>query len=392
MNRRTLRRLLLAVVLLTPFCMWLGWWLQPKRHLVVAIVDKTVLKPDGQEHISLTWLLNHLRFTKTSTKPYKLDEDYFGFFPLGNQKYRIKGLERFSNAQLTRLGQEADAAYYTDTYGIYRDEWYSGEMQTERSGIIYGGMSRRDMRFLKRMKEQHKLVIAEFNTFNSPTERLVRNEFEQTFGLHWTGWIGRYFDSLDTTVNTELPRWLVRSYRRQHGGRWPFTKSGIAFVSERDEVVILEIGNHLKREVPYMVMSAEGQARFNWPRRLPYAYWFDVLSYDAKINRELATHELYTNERGRKLLALHGIPERFPAVLAHQGPDYEFYYFAGDFCDNPLGMFSSYFRGIEHLSPVLYWTEEFTQRREFFWRVYRPMMTRILEDYYRRKVDRMAAR
>jgi len=66
-------------ILLLPLWMWLAWWLTPRRPLVAAIIDKTVLRPDGQEHISLTWILNHQRFTKTKQRGYSIDEDYFGF-------------------------------------------------------------------------------------------------------------------------------------------------------------------------------------------------------------------------------------------------------------------------------------------------------------------------
>lgn len=377
--------LLIAFILLTPLWMWLAWYLMPKRQLVVAIVDKTVLRPDGQEHISLTWILNHERFTKTKYDGYTIEQDYFGFFPLENQQYRIKGLERFTDQQLAQLSRDADLAYYTDTYGIYRQEWFQTGKEAERSGIIYGGMSRNDAHFLSLMKQNHKLVMAEFNDINSPTDPGVRNKFESTFGLHWTGWIGRFFDSLDTTVNQELPPWMVRNYKRQHNGQWPFTKSGLVYVSENDTVVVLEEDTHLARRVPQMLASATGQSKFNLPARIRYTYWFDVLTYDARINEEIATYEVYPTARGRRELARYGLPTRFPAILMHDAPDYAFYYFAGDFCDNPVSMSSAYFRGIEWLSPVSYLTEGLTERKGFFWRVYRPMVTRILDNYYDRR-------
>ncbi|RIV23319.1 hypothetical protein DYU11_09945 [Fibrisoma montanum] len=384
MRKRNRTYFLIGLVVLLPFWMWLAWYLMPKRQLVAAIVDKTVLHPDGQEHISLTWILNHQRFTKTKTQPYAIDQDYFGFFPLDNQQYRLKGLERFSDQQLTQLSQDCDLAYYTDTYGIYRQEWFQSQTATERSGIIYGGMSRKDVHFLRQMKQNHKLVIAEFNDINSPTDPAVRNQFESTFGVQWTGWIGRFFDSLDTTVNQELPRWLVRNYKRQHKGQWPFTKAGIVYVSENDAVVVLEEDMHLTRKLPQMLATPVGKSKFGLPEHMRYTYWFDVLSYDPRINNEVASYEIYPTDEGRRELRRYGLPTRFPAILMHDGPDYAFYYFAGDFCDNPVSMSSAYFRGIEWLSPFAYMTEGLTERKGFFWRVYRPMMTQILEDYYRR--------
>src|SRR5207237_207926 len=107
-----------------PLWMWLAWLVTPKKKLVVAIIDKTVLTDQGQEHISFNWILNNERYIKTSKKKYKISQDYFGFFPLQNEKYKLKGLERFSNTQLQELSDDADMAYVTDTYGIFKNEWY----------------------------------------------------------------------------------------------------------------------------------------------------------------------------------------------------------------------------------------------------------------------------
>ncbi len=389
MKKITFPRVLFVLLLLLPLWMWLAWLLTPERKMVAAIVDKTVLDNHGQEHISLTWILNHERFTKTRDQAYASAHDYFGFFPLADRKFRLKGLERLSTTQLDQLSTEADLAYYTDTYGIYKQEWYAGTPQTERSGMIYGGMTRKDVAFLQKMKARHKLVLAEFNDINSPTDPGVRQQFEATFGLRWTGWIGRYFASLDTMTNEELPRWLVRNYRRQHGGQWPFHQGGVAFVSEGDQVVVLEDGAHLNRVSPFMETGKFGQQEYGLPNRIRYTYWFDVLQNNPRINREVASYQLYTTEAGKAELRRSGLPERFPAILMHKAADYEFYYFAGDFCDSPINLLSAHFRGINLISPIFYWAEGSTERKSFFWRVYRPMVTKILKDYYARKVEKI---
>src|SRR5579872_2859980 len=102
-KRHLLLFYIFPIILSFPLWMWGAWYFTPKTKLVVAIVDKTVLDRDGQEHISLTWLLNNLRYTKTSSDLYHISDDYFGFFPKDNQKFRIKGLERFSSQQLNQL-------------------------------------------------------------------------------------------------------------------------------------------------------------------------------------------------------------------------------------------------------------------------------------------------
>lgn len=133
--------------------------------MVAVIVDKTEL-PNGEQHASFTWVLNHQRFTKTKTALYKNDNDYFGFFPLKDEKFRLKGLERFSAPMLEKLSVDADLVYLTDTYGVYKNEWYENKNEP---GLIYGGMSEQDVQLLQKMKEKHKLVISEFNTLGAPT-------------------------------------------------------------------------------------------------------------------------------------------------------------------------------------------------------------------------------
>jgi len=97
-KKRIVVTVLIAVVFL-PAWMWLGWLLTPKKKMVAVIVDKTEL-PDGLQHASFTWVLNNQRFAKTNTALYKNDNDYFGFFPLKDEKFRLKGLERFSTEML----------------------------------------------------------------------------------------------------------------------------------------------------------------------------------------------------------------------------------------------------------------------------------------------------
>jgi len=232
-SKRIFIRVLVPGVVLLPLWMWLAWRLTHKRKLVVAIIDKTAPSPGEHGHISLNWVLNQERFTRDGNSLFEHDRDYFGVFPLHDNKYRVKGLERFSEEQLQRLSNDADAAYLTDAYG----------------------MSSQDLYFLRQMKDKHKLIITEFNFTGSPTAASLRNEFGEQFGIRWTGWAGRYFMSLDTGRNKELPAWLVGHYKMQHNGRWPFTKSGIAFMHSDGRVLILEHGTDLNSEFPPSVLE-----------------------------------------------------------------------------------------------------------------------------------------
>ncbi len=380
LKRRILFAILIAILLI-PLWMWLAWLLTPKKKFVFAIVDKTVLTRKGQEHTSLTWMLNNNSLTKTPTQRYKVSHDYFGFFPGDQKQYKIKGLERFSSEQLNQLSVDADAAYFTDTYGIYRNEWYGRSDINARSPIIYGGLSSQDVEFLKDMKARHKLILAEFNTLNTPTVPGNRYTFENLFGLHWTGWMARYFVSFDTATNKDLPRWLVRDYMNEHHQRWPFHNTpGVAYVSDGDQVVVLIDSVDLTDPMPHILTAGYAQQHLSLPPDIKYSYWIDVITPDLSVNHVLARFDVKVNKKGTEQLRQWGIPSTFPAILMHRDTDYRFYYFSGDFCDNPIGMGSSYFKGIQAFKWLYYNSEDLTERGGFFWNFYRPMMQHILDD------------
>ncbi len=375
-------RFILLFLVLAPVLMLVAWYLWPKRKLVVAIVDKTVLTKEGKEHISLNWVLNQEKFSKSDNRLYSRTEDYYGFFPGKDEKFSLKGLERFNPDQLEQLSRDIDAVYLTDTYGIYNNEWYRKGDAKERSGIIYGGMSPQDLTLLQLARNKHKLIITEFNCLGSPTDPAVSKGFEKTFGIAWSGWIGRYFDSFDTTKNKELPRWLIDNYKRQHNGRWPFTENGIALVHSNERIVILENKTHLHNPLPHIYASREGMDHYGMIDRMKYSFWFDIIREDPRINKVLASYYLHVNEEGKAELQRNGIPASFPAVIAHVDDDYRFFYFSGDFCDNPVELASSHFKNIRMLKWFMYNTSDPQERKSFFWELYRPLVTTILEDYY----------
>ncbi len=376
-------RALLVMLLLLPVWMFIAWLLTDKRKLVIVIVDKTVLTTKGQEHVSLNWVLNQEKFTKTNTALYKRESDYYGFFPLENEKFQLKGLERFNTAQLDQLSTDADAIYITDAYGIYKNEWYQQGDAKERSGTVYGGLSQQDFYLLKQLRDKHKLIITEFNSLASPTSPAVRSEFENIFGVRWSGWTGRFFDSFDTTQNKELPLWLVHNYKLQHNGAWPFKKSGIALIHSDDRVVILENETHLTQELPNIYSTKEGQDHYGLPEKTPYSFWFDVIQPDTGFNHVLAQFRIDVNENGKKELGAYGLSSTFPAVTVHLNKDYRFYYFSADFSDDPISLTSSYFKGAHYFKRIMYNTRDPQERKRFFWCFYQPLVTTILNDYYK---------
>ena len=378
--RKILGWFLLIMLLPFPLWMFIAWQLSPTKPFPIVIIDKTVLTREGKEHESFNWILTNEKFVKQNGEPYSISKDYYGFFPKNNKKYSVQGLENYNPEQIDSLAVASQAVYVTDTYGIYSNEWYAQKEQTEFSSLVYGGMSTVDLMFLQKMKEKKKLIIAEFNSVASPTRNSVRTEFESMFGLRWTGWTGRYFESLDTLTNKELPRWLIRDYKIQHNNLWLFNKSGIAFVHFDGRVEILENKTHLNEEVPSILTNSKNRERFGLPANLKYPYWFDVM-LTQRSNNVVSVYSIYSNAKGDSLLSLNGIPKTFPAVIEHSG-DYNFYYFAGDFCDNPVQQFAAKVKWVRLFKWFFYNAKEIPERRSFFWEYYSPLVTNILYDTY----------
>jgi hypothetical protein len=229
------------------------------------------------------------------------------------------------------------------------------------------------------MKDQGKLIIAEFNFFASPTDDSLRQAAERMFDIHWTGWTGRYYTSLDS-MDSDLPRWALRVHEQQHRERWRFHNAGIIFVRSKDTIVVLEEGAHLVDAVPAIMTQDDHRDAFHVPDEVPYPYWFDI-TLAGPSNTVTAEYVLQTTELGDSLLNRYGIPKYFPAVIEHL-QNYRFYYFAGDFADNSILSTSwAHFKGLPMLRASFYNKEHPGERAYFFWEYYFPMMTAILDQY-----------
>jgi hypothetical protein len=372
--------LFLFLFLCAPLFMYLFWVLGEKTELKIAIIDKTVLTEECNEHVSFNWLLTYYKYSFPDKKLYTTN-DYFGFFPLKDRKFNLKGLEIYSKPQLDSISNDKEMCYFTDTYGIYRNEWYINEVAgIEHSPLIYGGMSESDLYFLNRMKKQKKLILTEFNTIASPTSNEIRGHFENLFDLKWTGWVGRYFDDLDTTKNKEIPKWLIKNYLEQHNKTWPFKSSGIAFINNNDHVEILEKGTHLNTDLPKIYTNKRSRERFNLPPIQNYPYWFDIMK-TKRSNNVVSVYSIDVNAKGDSIMKANGILKDFPAVIEHYDIDYKFYYFAGDFADNPISTYTSKFRGIRQVHSLFFSENTKGERTDFFWNYYTPLIQHILQHY-----------
>ena len=380
---------IVILLLLTPVFMRLGWKYSKKKETEIFILDKTVLNHTHQEHVSFYWVLNNNRYVKPYGNIFLPMFDYYGFFPDEKGGYEISDINSKSKKELEQLSIDNDMIYYTDAYGMYWAEWYDEYPFIrpkyppievgERSPLIYGGMTNNELELLKLMKNKKKLIINEFNIIASPTPNYIRKQYEKEFDITWSGWVGRYFENLDTNMNRELPNWLVNNYKEQNNNQWPFTKSGIAFVRNDDKIVILENQTDLINEIPIIITNPSYVKPYDLPTVITYSFWFDIC-YAGPKNDIISEYHIISNNRGEAILKMWNIPNVFPAVIK-SNQDYPYFYFAGDFADNPISMRTSYYKYIEKFD-FLFYKLSINDRKSFFWRYYRPLVTKILKDYY----------
>ena len=383
MRKKIANTIIFSFVFL-PLILFLLWVFQPVQKTNILIMDKTVLTNEGLEHRGFDWILSHKKYFKTSRIPYAPSTDYLGFFPLKHDSFLIKDLYKLSEKQIDSLSDAVDMTYYTDTYGIYYNEWYRKRDQTEHSEKVYGGLDKKDVLFLTKMKEKKKLIIAEFNFFATPTSGSDRVKAELLLGLRWSGWTGRYFEQLDTLKNPELPRWVVRLYKEQHHNKWPFTRPGIVFVHTNETIAILESKTNLKKDVPAVNTFKYGMNKFGVPKKLDYPYWFDITLATDTTNRVISYYELFPNATGDSILNHHNIPKIFPATFENTKVS-PFYYFCGDFVDSPIYKTNHRAYGIQYFKLFLLNPNDPSDRTLFFWRYYLPVMDKILHDFYTKK-------
>lgn len=373
MLRSRLKWLLGLIVLLaaisTPFIVW---QFKPSQALQVAILDKTVPDATYREHKGLTWLLNFYKYVQKDKTAYSVKNDYFGYVPEKDGAHTVRELD---------MKDDYDLLYIADTYGVYKDDLTNEAIQGNRSDKIYGGVQKDDIKQIKNAIYKGTTLVAEFNTFGSPTEADVREDLYDILGLRWSGWIGRYF--ADLSEGGEMPRWAVDNYEKQTGQKWSFTGAGFLFVSDADQVAVLEEGKDTRSRGNEFSLTEEGKAFVGQSVHARYNYWFDVIE-PGEDSEVLANYELDLTDAGKQKLKELGIPSAFPAVIKNDTKTYASYYFAGDFADNQ--QVSGFYRAawLDKAYSLLA-RDSGGSQESFYWKAYRPLMKRVLQETADRK-------
>lgn len=374
--------IILVVILILPAISFLGWAFQTKKPLGIILVDKTVPTLEREKHKSFNWVLINDRFVKKEKKSsYSFRKDYFGFVPTRPLKEKLWRQHDYRLVDiLGDLSKNNDAVYFTDTYGVFFNDWYQGINKSRKSRRLYGGLNSNDNVLLKTMKDSNKLVILEYNSFDYPTDEFNSYRIQERLGVTFSGWTGKYFSSLDTAAkgNEDFPIWMTAMYRKQYKQPWNFKKAGVVILRDK-AILVLEEGTSLKNPMPVIVTDSAHQAKFSLPESIPFDHWFDIIN--PMSNNVISKFRIETTALGDSMLARYdGLSNEFPAVVQEPSAR-RTYYFSGDFTNTEIPVWTSRFKGIDKLKGILY-SRKPDDTRRFFWIYYKPLIEGIFNDYY----------
>jgi hypothetical protein len=355
--------LALIVAALAP---WVLWHARADRPLDVLVVDKTVAKPDYRKHQGLFWVLKHEKIVQKSTGgPLALDRDYVGYQHSSDGQGHVVPIPV----------RPSDLVYVADTYGVYKDDLLERPLGL-KSDLIYGGLDVKEVHRLTGSLKPGATLVAEFNCLASPTVGQAREELSNALGVRWTGWIGRHFSYLD--LGADMPLWVPRTWKRQTGERWAFRGPGYVFVNEQGFLIVLREGIDTPTPAFRISVNEAAAKRYGTSRRQTYDYWFEIMTPlpGAEV---LASFTLDLTDAGRQKMRGVPIDGPIPAIVRTQRPNHLAYYFAGDFADQPKVPESYRYRGLQKVRAWL-GAEHRDDQQAFYWRVYVPMMQRIVTE------------
>lgn len=360
--------LIFLLTILTPIA-W--WFFSPKTILNVAIIDKTVADDSYREHLGITWLLNYKKYVLNNGSKYDYTKNYYG----------LTSTTKESEELLPTNYKDVDVIYLADTYGVYKEDVQESEMKHtyKINSDRKGGLKKNEWETILDWLEEDKprLLIAEYNTFASPTEEKVREAVTNYLGIQWTGWLGRYFEELSMDKNEEIPKWLVELY----GDTWSYEGEGYILVNDfTSEVVVLENGEHVDNTKVRVEFTEKGQKQFASKGKANYNYWFDIVIPEDE-STVLAKYEWNLTEKGKELLEDYSIPETFPAVISKTHGQATSYYFAGDY--NDIETLPKFYQA-KGLATIYQMLQKFSTDN-FYWSMYVPMTETILSDFSKMK-------
>ncbi|HJO03586.1 MAG TPA: hypothetical protein QGG47_06410 [Acidobacteriota bacterium] len=352
------------------------WYLKEASPWRVLVVDKTVPHPDYREHKALFWVLRHDKVgNPTGERGWPLNRDYIGFSPDPDDTQSHGTWEDLSPGHLAN----ANMLYLADSYGVYRGDYESERPNMaglDYSALIYGGLKDHEVDAVEEFGARGGHIVAEFNTFASPTSGEARARLQNLFGLDWSGWTGRYFR--DLSEESEVPLWAYRNWKEHYGLDWELEGPGYLLVHEDTRLFVLRLGREI--DAPGLTIERRDGGRIteDVTHGLRFNYWFDIVSARPQASVPADFH-LAVNEAGRETLQRFGVPDTFPAVVvASEAPLRA--YFAGDFSDSIGTLGPHWAEGVPWLNQriVGLWFPSGADQEPFYWGFYIPLLRGLL--------------
>lgn len=360
--------LILAGLLLIP---WIHWANQPVWPLRLQILDKSVPDRSFREHAALIWSLNHLKILHPQGRAWDKERDYRGYTP-------YEPATRKPGEGLPLRAEDLHGRhllFLADTYGVYSQDEAEArhEKAPDYSRRIFGGLDAGEVTLIEQFLASGQALIAEFNTFASPTQKPERIRLQQLLGLRWTEWSGRFFSELSHPI--EIPAWARRNWKKQTGQEWAFQGPGLLFVHENGRVAVLQEKQEIHPEGLRIFRTSSHPFMKGFGDGIPFHYWFDIVQ-PAVGSQVLAEYRLDLTDRGAQILNREGIPHHFPALILREQPSLRLY-LAGDASDNALDLGNFRWSGRQTWFWYWPWDNPTPEQVDFFWRGYLPLMRHV---------------
>lgn len=365
-----IRYIIFIALLIGGIAPFIIWFVSPKTNLDMIVINKTfpvgstangeITELDYSKQRGLFWLTSYLRINNPATdKAYDGKKDYYGNF-LSNGKLVGRSLEKTTHVP--------DLIYISDAYGTGNSK-VNG---VEPKGI--SGLTVDEVSFITTSYAKGTTVIGEYNIAGDPTKLNVSRELEGIFGVHFTGWAGKFFSDLSSIE--DVPNWIRMIYEQQYGKKWSLSGGGIV-IAGNDRIIILERGKDFTGQSIQLSMSEDYAKVYN-TGTIDYYNWFEIVE-PANDESVIASYDLNVTEAGKDQLKRLGLNSKFPAIIANTSVNKKSYYFAGDFSDYREHEKIKYFQGAAALYRIFSVNSE-GDNTYFYWNFYVPLMSKILKD------------
>jgi hypothetical protein len=376
------RKIIFVFLLVSVVCIVAGLPLirfacKPRLPVVTSVYNKTVPNQEYREHKGLLWYLKQKKTISDEGKTFQYDSSYYGLhWDKDNSYYETP---------LTSLSNQTDLLYIADTYGIYKKEELSSVPVEGVSNLLYGGMTQSDVDAVRSFlnREKPSTVVAEYNTFGTPTHPYVRTQMENLLQTRWSGWVGHYVK--DLAEEGLKVAWERNRYETVYGKSWEFTGSGYVLVNEETDILVLTALEDIGEKGNELSFTEAGKALTGLSSPVLYQGLFDIVS-PLEGGIPLANYSLDVTAKGLMKLTSRGLDPTFPAAIQSNTAYHTTYYLAGNFAALNYTPRLYFWEGvIERMQKIA--DSKYDNIDAFYWKTYIP----LLDGIYKEAEKRMSA-